>query len=284
MDARDLVREWPGLSGLGADACLAHPAWQMSVLFGPRRARLVASSLAMTADDPVALAITLDDEPHVLRIAPSPLFPDLDLLWPKRGALPSELLMALVERECGELLQLVEKTLRRQLGVKGFADGALAPTHGFRLETDGGALEFALDLTPEMLPVLGQVDCLDPTHGSVRALTRPAFAAYSPVLLTNEECARLSPGCCIVPPGDLMSTARWIVTLPSDEVVNVLSARPTEIPFAAFADEAMPEIRPPESVALCRHGRIFAEAQVGRLGEAVVLRITKILQAPNSKP
>jgi len=277
MDAHDLVREWPGLSGLGADACLSHPAWQMPVLLGSRSARLVASPLARTEDDPLALGITLDDEPHVLRVVPSPLFPDLNVLWPKRAALPSELLMALVEREGGEFLQLVEKTLRRQLRVKGFAEGERSPTHGFRLETDGGALEFAVDLTPEMLPVLGQVDGLDPTHESVRALTRPAYAAYGPVLLTNEECDRLSPGCCIVPPGDLMSAARWTVDLPADETAYVLSAKPTEISFAAFADEAMPEIPPPADVSLFRHGRIFAEARVSRLGDATVLRIDKTL-------
>lgn len=278
VDAHELIRSWPTLGGLGAEAVLSHPAWRMPVLYRDSRATLVASSGVSTGDQTLALSITLDGEPHVLCVVPSDLTPDLKLILPKRAALPPEILMALVERECGDLLSLVEKTLRRQVGVKGFADGADVPLRAFRLETGAGSLEFALDLTPELLTVFGQVEFLDPKHGSIRALTRPAYAVYSPILLTEEECVGLAPGCCIVPPGDLLSQTRWAVELPTDDIVNVLSANPTEISFAAFADGELPSIPPPTELALCRHGRVFAQADVTRLGDATVLKVSEIFR------
>lgn len=275
MDARDLVRTWPSLGGLGADACLSHPAWIMPVQFGDRRGTLRAEPCD-EARDALNLALTLDGEPHVLKVYDSPLFPDLHLVWAKRTVLPPEIVMALLERECAELFQFLEKTLRRQVGIAGKSDGTRRPTHAFRLETEDGALEFALDLTPELLTVFGQIDFLDPTHASIRSLTRPTWVFYGTLVITNEECAGLGPGCCVLPQGDLLAAAKWTFDLPADETVSVVSAERTPLSFAAFADDAFPEIPAPQEVSLVRRGRIFATARVTKLGDATVLRIVEM--------
>ena len=114
MDALELLKTWPGWANAGAETVLASPAWRLSVRFGEETGvlRLGVEALSDTID----LDITLDGEPHVLSLADSSLYPDLHVLWGTRAGLPPEILLALVEKECGDLFFMLEKSTRRMVG------------------------------------------------------------------------------------------------------------------------------------------------------------------------
>ena len=60
---------------------------------------------AVEAGDTLDLSILFGDEPHVLRLARSPRFKELDRIWDGRADVPEPILLALVEKDAGPLLQ-----------------------------------------------------------------------------------------------------------------------------------------------------------------------------------
>ena len=112
MDAVALLKTWPDWEHASLETVLASPAWRMPVRYGETVATLVRA--AAVPDDPIALAVTFDGTPAVLALADSALYPDLHLLWSRRADLPSALVLALVEKECGNLFALLEKLFRQR--------------------------------------------------------------------------------------------------------------------------------------------------------------------------
>ena len=119
MKASEILGTLPKWANATADDIVKSPAWAM-----PCRLGETACTMRLDANHPadaLDVAIMLEDERHVLSLVDSPRFESLHALWATRAEVPEQILLALVERECGPLLQLLENAARRQLKVVGIA-------------------------------------------------------------------------------------------------------------------------------------------------------------------
>ena len=98
---------------------LDSPAFAMPCRLGEEQVSLRLG--AVQPSDTLDLAILFGDEQHSLRLARSTRFPELDKVWDSRSDMPEPILLALVEKECGPLLQMLENAVRRQLRLVGLA-------------------------------------------------------------------------------------------------------------------------------------------------------------------
>lgn len=270
MDALELLKSWPGWARAGAETILSSPAWRMQVRLGTGHAVMTADG---PGEDALCLDITFDGEPFVLALYDSPLYPDLHLLWSRRAELPREIVLALVEKECGEVLAMLENLVRRQLGVKGISESAPAGRSYAVSVPTGGSLVFALDFPPEALQGFARLENLDTNHPSIRELTRPARVDYTSLMLTEEECRTMAAGDFLLLPENFPSTASWTVEPPAEGPVHVVSAAETEISFGAFADDDLPPIPPPSVLVLAEGDRTLFPCELTVLGEAKAIRI-----------
>ena len=276
MDANELLREWPDWAKANAARVLASPAWRLETRFGGEPARL--TRCANLSAPSVVLDVRLDDEPHMLTLGISPLFPDLTLLAGNLPDLPKEVLLALAEKECGPVFQLVEDVFKRQLSIVGLSDAAIeaasASCVAFAVDGAAGGATFALDLTPEMAQRLGSLANLDATHATIRSLTRPAFACHAVLALTEEERAALSVGDCLVP--EAGQTPQWLLDLPTDDQVRVLADEAGTLTFAQLADDALPPVPPAATLTLRHRGQALAHVEPTRLGTAFAFRVVTL--------
>ena len=265
MDAFELLRRWPTWEKANAATVLASPAWRMPVKFDGRDAKLRFDA-ASEQSDAVRLSVMFDGEHHVLEIFDSEAFPDLHLLWSKRGALPEEIVLALVEKECGPLLQLMEDVTRKQLSIEGLASNspAWAPKM-FVLEEGGEVISFALDLSPAMEIMLGRLDLLDPSHESIRSLERPAEAEYAAVSLSDDDLASLAPGDFVLLPDG--AEPKWTVEKPLDGQLHVLGPEVASLTFAQMADDALPPVPDSGVFSLVRFGEKIATGTRSKVGD-----------------
>lgn len=272
MDARELLKTWPGWAKAGAETILASPAWRMSVLLGDEHGvmRFGDAPLADTID----LDIALDDEPHVLSLVDSPRYPDLHLLWRKRDGLPPEVVLALLERECGDVFALLEKSTRRLVRIRGLAASPQASARVLTVETQTGSVSFAVDLPPEVRTLWGQLDYLDPAHPSIREQTRIARVDYCSLILTEDECRSMTAGDHILIPESFAATQRWVVEDPDDEALHLCSPDTREISFGAFMDESLPPIPDPSTLVLMRRNQVLHSCSLAHLGVARTILIS----------
>ena len=273
MNAIELMEKWPGIAGADAAAVFGMDAWAMGVSYAGNDATLVKD--ATRERDVIGLEIKLDDEVHFLSIAVSDDYPELSKVWELKTKLPNEVLLALIEKECGSLLQTLENAARRQLSVVGLvpreevgAKNAAAQAFALRGADGKSVCDFALSLSPALLAEFGRIENLDAGHESIRTLTRPARTEYAAFALSDAEVAGLAPGDHLLMPEIGSQPPKWVTAEEqSDGLVHVLGPGATEISFAAFADEQLPES--PEAVALELHfhGKCVAEGRLTRLGD-----------------
>ena len=215
MNSLDLLSSLPPFRDWTPADVLASPAWAMPCRLGKDEGRLVSEGALLPAD-PLRLAVRFADESALLALADSPLFPELHALWPARADVPPTLLLALVEKECGPLLQLLENLVGRQLAIDGLAspageaasgDSAAAaldrsvaghtwPARAFRLlRASGEALcSFALTLSPALVEAFGALRNLDPAHPAIRDTAYPAVVQLAAPTLSSDDLASLAPG------------------------------------------------------------------------------------------
>lgn len=272
MNALELLKTWPGWAKAGAETILASPAWQMSVRLGDEAGLLRFDATPL--EDTINLDIALDGEAHVLSLADSTRYADLHLLWSKRNGLPSEVLLALLEKECGEMFSFLEKSTRRLLEIKGLTEAPAVDARTMAIETASGKILFALDLSPEIQTQLGRLEFLDPSHPSIRDLTRPARVDYCSLDLTEEERAALAVGDCLLVPDDFSETQKWIVDDPEDGAIHLCSSDSREITFGAFAEGTLPTIPEPSEFVLVLKNQILHAAAPSRLGIARAVRVS----------
>ena len=276
MDALELLKKWPSWEKANAATVLASPAWRMLVAFDGRNATLKMAD-APEPRDTVELDVSFDGEPHVLGLCDSEEFPNLHMLWGKRGALPAEIVLALVEKECGPLLQLLEDVFKKQLSVGGLksAEGSKAVKRErfFVLNGEGGAeIGFSLDLSPAMEIALGRLDNLDPSHESIRSLSRPADAEFAAIALSGEDFASMGVGDFLLLPED--ASPKWTAENPVDGLVRVFGAGRGSLSFAEMADDALPPVPECSEFRLVRFGEEFATAVRSKVGDSAAVKIT----------
>ena len=185
----------PQWADAAPEALLDSPAWAMPCRLGED------STVLRTADvrpgDTLNLAVLLDGERHVLSIADSPRFADIHALWPSRADVPEPILLALVEKECGPLLQLVENAVRRQLKIEGLAtDGPDARTV-FAQVND---VVFDLTRSPTVEVAFGQLRFIDCAHQAVRDTVLPCETELAAFTLSAADLASLAVGDALLLP------------------------------------------------------------------------------------
>jgi len=272
MNALEILKTWPGVEKANAATLLASPAWRLETEYAGRPATLRAGT---SPTETVDLVVAFDDEPHRLRIADSSSFADLHLLWERRRELPANLLLALVERECGSLLQTLENCMRRQLSVKGFADGseAVGDEKSVVLTTSDAEIAFAVELSSGLTVEWGRMENLDVAHPSVRGLVRPVRAEYATYDLTEDELSKLVSGGLLLMPEDAL--ASWRLPAAADDLVHVVSAEEATVTFAQVADDEWPAVAPPgdAGVLVVRRGRELMRGSVVDFGLQRAVRL-----------
>jgi len=272
MDAKELIRNWPEFAKANAARILASPAWRLETCYDGKPAA-VKRACEDTDAGRISLSVRFDDEPRTVTFAPSPLFPDLWVLRDRLGALPPEVLLALVEKECGSLFQFFEDVSRQSFSIGGLSD---EPATGcaFKLETEDGEVVYTVDLSPMMEQHLGQISNLDVTHESIRSLTREATAVHAVLEMSDAEVATLAAGDCLVlPPG---AAPAWEIELPSDGFLRLVASEKRMVTFAEIADGTLGPVPPVEKVDVVFKGRVLATGVFATLGEARAVRIENV--------
>lgn len=279
MNELELLARWPGWADKRPADLLNEPSWALRTRWGDEEVRLRLTD--NRPRDLIALKIAFDDDEHFLGLGRREAFPDLAALWDRKADIPQTLVLALVERECGKLLQLLENTVRRQLRVIGLTDAeAREGTRGFEVVRKDGSIvaDFALTVSDAIIEAFGDLAAIDVTHSSVRNQLRPAIAEYAHFSL-GPESAALAPGdWLLVPELDNRIAARWCMSsAEADGKYHVRAAEPSEISFGEIADNTLPEIPHPQELELFFEGKLIATGRYNRLGEQAALAIEEVL-------
>lgn len=268
------------------EEALASPAWAMPFRTGESAAALCADPDFQT--DAIDLAVSFDGEKNVLSICDSPAFPELHRLWAQRSEMPRELLLALVEMECGGLLQGLENAVRRSLKVEGLAPESPAPGAA-RLALRTGDIRFSLDAAPAVVEAFGQPRFLDLSHDAVRSLTLDAEAEYAVFAMDDAEISSIAAGDAVLLPELESGETRFVVdgrfsagpdgVLPwrDDGRVRAVSASACTISLGELFDAAegsgLPPAPPPARLRLVRGAATLAEGRVEKLAGADALAV-----------
>lgn len=280
MTPSDMLANWPGWEHKTADELIACPAWAMSVRWGDAETRLRFSKEAPR--DVIGLRIAFDGEEHFLGLGNRETFPDLNALWTEKKRLPDALILALVEKECGDLLQMLENAVRAQLTVIGLADPAgRADARGFEVTDAKGRILafFSMTVSPLVQEIFGDVAHIDTAHPTIRALEMPAVAEYASFLLGGDEAAGIAPGdCLLLPEADGPAAGKWLPQgVPADGRFHVVADAPGTLTFGALADGVLPSVPPPERLALVRDGKTLAVGSFCRLGIQPAFAVEEVL-------
>lgn len=274
MDARELLKDWPNGQLTSAEGIFQSPAWRLPVVYEGTPGVLVKAEGVPT--DVLPLALTFDGEASVLGLVDSPYYPDLHLLWARRRELPPEVLLALVEKECGALFQMLEDATKKLVSVKGLADAAVRADDAALtfVRPDGQQMSFTLGITPSVLARFGTLDNLDVAHVAMRSMTRSARAVYAELALTADEVAALAvDDRFVLPPPEV---ARWRFVLPADETVRICASEEGALQFAQVVDETLPPVPPPCEVTVFQGARVIATGRVGSLGRQQAVRVVHV--------
>ena len=153
---------------------------------------------AVEGGDTLNLSILFGDIPHVIRLSRSPRFQDLDKVWDSRADVPAPVLLALVEKECGALFQMLENVVRRQLRLVGLAD--VAGSDAQMLFAQVSDISFALTRSDVVVTALGILRNLDVSNAELRGETFPADEEHAVFALSAADMASLDVGDALLLP------------------------------------------------------------------------------------
>ena len=278
MNAFELLQTWPGWEKVGASAIFDSPAWSMPVRWGDSNCKLRRSNVKFR--DVLGITIHLDDEENFLGICNREAFPDLHVLWDVKNTLPDSLKLALAERECGPLFQILENASRRQLNVIGIAPTENREgTTGFEIIEASGNIKvsFMLKVTPDLIRAFGHLKYIDLTHESIRAMTRPARAVYASFNLTPGQVAGLAPGDYLMLPEIGTKEPTWETGKPADDTLQVCSPQTSQISFGEYADDSLPSIDTPTELTLLQNGKTIANGRLAQLAGNAAFAIEEVL-------
>ena len=297
MKPLEILLSLPQWKKATAEALVDSPAFALPCRLGDEPVQLRPAPIEPAVSELLALSISFGDEPHTLGLARSPRFPELDKLWDNRAGVPEPILLALVEKECGPLFQLLENAVRKQLRLVGLDNGAhsdvaaprpflnLCVSAPSREGTDAPPICFMLTRTPTVVAALGVLRNLDLTHEAVRSEQLSAEVEYAAFTLPEGDLASLAPGDAVVVSEIGSLPPRWIVDgrfaldgggvspFADDALVRVRAAESATLPLGAVLDAAegkVPDVPAPSDgsqLRLVRGGRTCATGCLGRVGD-----------------
>lgn len=279
MNELELLSRWPGWNKKSPDEILASEAWAMRARWGDDEVAIRFSD--NRPRDLIALKIALDDEEHFLGIGERESFPDLVALWDRKKEIPQSLVLALVEKECGKLLQLLENSIRRQLTIIGLTDPSeRAGTQGFDVVASDGTIlaSFALNISPMVKEAFGDISAIDTSHISIRSMTLPATVEYA-LFSIGADGANIASGDYILAPELAnLAAAKWTVGEPADDdKYHLRSVMNYPITFSSFADSEMPEIPEPTDLVLYYGSKRIAVGRYAMLGVESAFAVEEVL-------
>ena len=278
MNALELLRGWPGWKKANAETVFSSPAWRLLTDFGGELAELRRAAEPSEIADLVSLAIKLDGSRRRLVIFDAETFPDLHRLRGKTAALPPEIVLALVEKECGTLLQTIENAIRRKLELSALAAdaevsaGAGGALTRFELKVGAQKIHFAIELEPTDIQTFGQFKHLDLKHDSILSLTREVVPEYAVFALDDAAADGIAPGCRMLI--DENFSPEWRVDYGEDNLYHLIGDA-TQISFGEFVDDALPPVPPPLGLTLYHRGAAVAQGKMDVLGCARVFAINE---------
>lgn len=201
MKANEILASLPKWANATSEEIVVSPAWSMPCRIGERQCvmRLDAPRPADTLD----FEITLENESLVISLVDTNLFEDLHRLWASRAEVPPEILLALIEKECSPLLQLVENFSHRQLKVVGLAAEDKVPADCLcaRIcDGDEELLAFSITAKPSIVRTLGRVSFIDVADSSVRDVSLPCVSEFAAFVLSTADRASLAVGDALLLP------------------------------------------------------------------------------------
>jgi len=291
MKPFEILSSLPQWSGLGPDDIVDSPAFAMPCRFGEESVSLVLG--ATHPADTIQLSIQLEGEPHVLSLARSSRFKELDAIWDSRADVPEPILLALVEKDAGPLLQLVENVVRRQLKLIGLAAGAESPD-ARTLFAQVDDVVFSLTRSATVTAAIGNLRNLDLTHESIRSVTLPALTEYTAFSLTPSDASGLSIGDAVLLPemgtvparivvdGRFVLDANGVSRYNAGDLVYVFDATEKDITLGDLFDVAETpravEATPSGTLRLVAGNKTLATGRLDRLGDQPAF----IVEAPDS--
>ena len=207
MKPFEILSSLPQWSRLGPDAIVDSPAFAMPCRLGEESVTLVLG--ATRPADAIRLSILVEDEPHVLSLARSPRFKELDAIWDSRKDVPEPILLALVEKDAGQVLQLVENAVRRQIRLVGIAASDSAGQEV--LSAQVADVVFAITRSATVTAAIGSLRNLDLAHESIRSIVLPAVTEYAAFSLSSGDAAGLAVGDAVLLPEMGTVPARIVV-------------------------------------------------------------------------
>ena len=278
MNPLEILSALPKWSAAKPDQILDSAAFAFGCRMGEESVTLKLG--AVHGGDTLDLSILLGDEPHALRLSRTSRFPELDKVWDSRADVPEPILLALVEKECGAFLQMIENAVRRQLRLVGIASEA-DPDAKF-LFAQVADITFAITRTGTVSAALGTIRHLDLSHPDLRAETLPAEREYSAFVLSAADLASLAAGDALllpevgtVPPrivadGRFAVDGTGVSPFVDDGRCRVISADPQTVTLGELFDAAENphgiEGEPPCQLRLVQSGRTIAHGRLDRLG------------------
>lgn len=294
MKPLDILSALPKWASATPRDLLASPAWAMPCRLGEARCTMRIGAIRPV--DTLDLAIKLESEDHVLGIAVSPAFPELNAVWPSRADVPAPILLALVEKECGQLLQLIENAVRRQLKIDGLKP---APSETPETAPEGQeasvfevsdpsipSMTFTLTMSPAVEEALGQLRYIDAAHPSVREATVAAETEYASFAIPEADIASFAPGDALLLPEigtlkpraviekRLIASENGVETWNDANLPRVCSVSDTEMSVGdilGIAEGSVSALPPPPQenapLKLVRSGKALAYGHLGRVGD-----------------
>ena len=276
MKPHEILSMLPQWSDAAPEALLDSPAWAMPCRLGDATATLRKADVR--PGDTLNLSVSLEGERHVLAIADSPRFADLHALWASRTDVPEQIVLAIVERECGDLLQLVENAVRRQLKIEGIDSGDLEPRTLFAQVED---VVFGLTRSSMVESALGQLRFVDCAHQTIRDVALPCETELASFVLSAADLASLAVGDALllpevgtVPPrlvvdGRFVVDENGVVPFKDDGRLRVASAEPQTMTLGELFDRAQSPVAEkaasPAQIRLVASGRAVAYGRLDNL-------------------
>ena len=189
MKPFEILSAIPKWAKLSPEQILDAPAFALPCRLGEESATLRFG--AVHGGDTINLAVAFGDEPHLLRLSRSSRFAELDKIWDARADVPEPILLALVEKDCGPLLQALENAVRRQLRLVGLSAAPENPDEKALFAQIGDVI-FSLTRSGAVVSSLGSLRNLD--------LSDPSFR--DEVLVAERELAIFA-----LPAADLVALA-----------------------------------------------------------------------------
>ena len=278
MNAFELLQKWPSWEKAGAEAIFDSPAWAMPVRWGDMPCVMRRADVRFR--DVLGIAVCFDDDENTIWLGDREAFPDLHVLWDVKNNLPDALKLALIEKECGPLFQIVENAVRRQLKVVGVSSAEdRESSTGFEIVAQDGRImaSFNFKVNTDIIRSFGMLKFIDLNHEAILSMTREARAYFASFHLTEEELAGLAPGDYLMLPEIGKVPPKWQVEMPKDDRVYVCAPDTQELTFAQFAGDQFPAIPTPTALALFQGGKLIANGRLTTLANTPACVIEEVL-------